>query len=106
MKIKSPSVGVDLIEFKKIKIFYHEHRSRLGAFLNPYEMRRLKRSSNPSRSLAEILAAKEALYKADDLFSGIGFENIGLTPALSRRVAVIRKGRFIVASVKNCAGKS
>ena len=110
---ESVSIGVDLIELKKVKVFYHEHRSRLGTFLNAYELRRLKRSPHPVRTLAEIFAAKEALYKADarlpigqGRFLGRGFENVHLTPALSRRISVIRKGRFVVAAVKNCAGKS
>lgn len=106
MKLESLSVGVDLVELKKAGIFYREHRSHLEAFLNAYELRRLKRSSNAIRSLAEILAAKEALYKADGCSSGTGFENVGLTSALSRRVVIIRKGRFVVASVKQCVGKS
>ena len=106
MKRRPLSVGVDLIELKKVRSFYQKHRTRLGAFLDAYELRRMKRSANPVQILAEMFAAKEALYKADERFMGKGFESVHLTPTLNRRVSLIRKDRFVVAAVKNCAGKS
>ena len=106
MKLRPFSVGVDLIELKKVRSFYQKHRTRLGAFLSAYELRRVKQSANPVQILAEIFAVKEALYKADERLRGKGFESVRLTPALNRRVSLIRKDRFVVAAVKNCAGKS
>lgn len=99
-------LGVDAIELKKAAVFYREHRARLSSFLNAYELRRLKRSTRPIRTLAEILAAKEALFKADARSGTGGFETVGLTPALRRRVSITANRRVVVASVKSCAGKS
>ena len=100
-------IGVDLIEMKKIKTFYRLHRRRLNSFLKPYEMSLVRRSSNPERTLAEILAAKEALYKAGRRSQRRrGFETIRLTPALLKeKILFIKNKRFVIALVKPCAGK-
>ena len=100
-------IGVDLIEMKKIKAFYRLHRDRLSSFLKPYEMNLVRRSLSPERTLAEILAATESLYKAGSRGKRrSGFENIRLTPALLKeKILFIKNKRFVVALVKPCAGK-
>ncbi len=107
--LKQIPLGVDLVEMKKTKTFYRLHRSRLNSFLSRYEMGLVRKSKKPVRALAEILAAKEALYKAlktDGRRSG-GFETLHLTPAiLKEKVVFIKNNRFAVALVVPCAGKS
>ncbi len=107
--LKQIPLGVDLVEIKKTKAFYRLHRSRLNSFLSRYEMGLVQKSKKPVRALAEILAAKEALYKAQvtgGRRSG-GFETLRLTRAiLKEKIVFIKNKRFAVALVVPCAGKS
>ena len=58
------SLGVDLIEFKRVKSFYKEHRASLGLFFDRWEVAYVQNSRKPYVALAELLGAKEAVYKA------------------------------------------
>ena len=59
-----PSIGIDIVEWKKAETFYRTHRKRLGSFLSASEKRFVKNGYKPHRALAMIFAAKEAAFKA------------------------------------------
>ena len=75
-------LGVDLLEWKKAKAFYQMHRDNLGKFLSPTEAVFVQKSRKPHESLAMLLSAKEAVFKALGLsWMGIsGFRNIQNLP--------------------------
>jgi phosphopantetheine--protein transferase-like protein len=56
-------LGVDLIELKRAKLFYHRHKSRLASLLTEKEISYVGNRSNAYRKLAEVLAVKEAAFK-------------------------------------------
>lgn len=80
-------LGVDLVEYKKAKTFYAEHKNRLGGYFDPSEMSFIQKSRRPYESLALLLAAKEAVFKSSRL-SWMG-------PRGFRRIRVLRAGRLI-----------
>lgn len=107
------SLGVDLVEFEKARAFYGEHRGRLAAILSPRERAYVTRGSRPERALAELLAAKEAAFKALGLpWMGLaGFRRISLRSRTPRRamfragsrdvrVTFLSRRRFVVACAK------
>lgn len=82
-------LGVDLVEFKKAERFYQTHRNRLSTFLNPGEISYIQRHPDPHEPLAELLAAKEAVFKALQLpwMGRSGFKNIYIVPGKGRRLS-------------------
>lgn len=56
-------LGVDLIELKKARSFYREHKDRLGSFFSPKEVVFIRKSRRPYEGLAVVWAAKEAVFK-------------------------------------------
>lgn len=86
---RAVSLGVDLIEFKKAERFYRSHRRRLSGFLNPKEISYIRRHPNPHESLAELLAAKEAVFKALRLpwMGRSEFKDIHIIPEKDERLS-------------------
>ena len=80
------SVGVDMLEWKKARAFYKAHREKLATFLCPAETGYVQSSHRPYESLAMILSAKEAVFKAIGVsWMGIsGFERIQILPGKNR----------------------
>ena len=76
-------LGVDMLEWKKAKAFYETHRDSLGRFLCPTEASFVLTSRKPYESLAMILSAKEAVFKALGIsWMGLsGFQKIRILPA-------------------------
>lgn len=79
-------LGVDMLEWKKARTFYKVHREKLTSFLCLEELTYVKSSIKPHESLAMILSAKEAVFKALDVpWMGIsGFECIQILPSKKR----------------------
>ncbi|HTL70492.1 MAG TPA: 4'-phosphopantetheinyl transferase superfamily protein [Candidatus Eisenbacteria bacterium] len=113
------SLGVDLVEYEKASDLYRNHRHRLGTFLNRSESRYLSaKGLPPEKRLAEVLAAKEALFKAaGGSWMGVsGFAKIALTARGGRlrpagatskryRFRFLRADKYVVAHCeKICAG--
>lgn len=119
-------LGVDLIEFKKAERFYKTHRYGLSKFLSRGEISRVRQDREPHKSLAEILAAKEAVFKALRLpwMGRSGFRDIRIVPrkdggfsfklagslkkASPKRTGVriqsLRNARYVVVKCVPCAG--
>ena len=57
-------LGVDLIETRKARSLYRNCRRDLESLVSREEAVSIRKSSKPHEKLAEILAAKEALFKA------------------------------------------
>ena len=89
-------IGTDLIEFKKAAFFYHAHRDRLDIFLIKKEADFIRQSPKPHESLAMILAAKEAVFKAFCFpWMGLtGFKNIEIIPQPDREFSFRLRGPF------------
>ena len=64
MRSQNPAIGIDLVEIKRAKLFYKEHKDVLGSFLRKEEARAVRESARPYETLAGILAAQEAVFKA------------------------------------------
>jgi len=75
-------IGIDAIELKKAASFYKIHQDRLDSFFVKKEADFIRQSPKPHESLAMILAAKEAVFKAFSLpWMGLtGFKNIEIIP--------------------------
>ena len=95
-------LGVDMLEWKKAKAFYEEHREKLDSFLAPSEAAFVNRSLKPYESLALILSAKEAVFKALGIsWMGLsGFRHIQILPGKTH-FSFRLKGAF----KKNFSGK-
>ena len=78
-------LGVDMLEWKKAKAFYKAHRGDLESFLAPTEAAFVHTSRRPYESLAMILSAKEAVFKALGIsWMGLsGFRHIQILPGKS-----------------------
>ena len=109
MKISRP-LGVDILERKKAHSFYRLHKDRLSQVLLPSELAQLKKVKNKPEALAEILAAKEAVFKAlGGSWMGLsGFKKIRLS--VDKTSGVLRSGRLRIHLHKSkdyvvaCAG--
>jgi phosphopantetheine--protein transferase-like protein len=75
-------LGVDMLEWKKAEAFYKTHREDLDTFLSSTEAAFVQTSRKPYESLALILSAKEAVFKALGLsWMGLsGFRSIQIVP--------------------------
>ncbi len=102
MRLKAPvlssvpfSVGVDLVEIPRARAFYRSHSDRLESFLSRAESTRLRASERPERDLAELLASKEAVFKALSLpwMGTQGFRDIRITRR-GRSAAFRLTGRY------------
>ncbi len=108
MRISRP-LGVDILEREKARSFYHAHKDRLTQILSTSELKHLKNVKNKPYALAEMLAAKEAVFKAiGGSWMGVcGFKKI---PLSFRPDGSIRSGEFRITLKKNkdyvvaCAG--
>ncbi len=108
MKISRP-LGVDILERQKVRSFYRLHKNQLQQILVPSELAHLKKVKNKPDALAEILAAKEAVFKAaGGSWMGLsGFKKIRLS---FRSNGAFRCGRLRICLHKNkdyvvaCAG--
>ena len=81
-------MGIDLVEIKKARLFYRNHKKSLASFFSPEEAKYIRRGENPPVNLARVLAAKEAVFKAVRLPA--------MGPALFERIRVVptRRGIF------------
>ena len=114
--------GIDLIEISKARSFYRRHVRRLGSFLSQNEIAYVHgQAGRPYERLAELLAAKEAVFKTHggawmglSGFSGIEIRSTGKNLSYrygrgyaSRRgqIIVVRNKRFVVAMADSvCVG--
>ena len=89
MKTSLP-IGVDILEWKKARSFYREHRKRLGQWLTREERSFVEGRPKPDEAFAMIFAAKEAVFKA------IGSSSTG--PEALRKIRLLpqAQGRFKV----------
>lgn len=81
-----PRLGVDLVEIQKAKDFYRAHRDRLKDWLAPEEISYIRESRKPYESLAVLLAAKEAVFKAlsRPWMGPFGFGDIQIVPGKNK----------------------
>ena len=61
-------LGVDLVEYKKAKAFYADHGNRIKKYFTSSEVSLIQKSDTPHKALAQLLAAKEAVFKSSSLF--------------------------------------
>jgi len=89
-------LGVDLVEFKKAKAFYGEHRNRLDTFFDGGEIRLIRQARRPYESLALLLAAKEAVFKSlgEPWMGPEGFRKIRIFSRKNRELSFRLKGNF------------
>lgn len=91
----SPSIGVDLLEFKRVKSFYEAHRDSLDSVLDAAEVAYVRhRGTKPAERLARVLAAKEAVYKA------LGGQARGMAGFLDVRVVSRKSGKISFKGLK------
>ena len=84
------SLGVDLIEIKKARRLYDNHKDSLDSFFSPREISYIRTGQRPHENLAVLLASKEAVFKAIPcLGTGVAaFRNIEITPQKANRFSV------------------
>ncbi|MBI2095219.1 MAG: 4'-phosphopantetheinyl transferase superfamily protein [Candidatus Omnitrophica bacterium] len=80
-------LGIDLVEIKKARVFYRNHKKRLRSFFSPEEAEYIRRGEDPPVNLARVLAAKEAVFKA--------VRRPAMGPALFDRIRVVPQRRGI-----------
>lgn len=91
----SPSIGVDLLEFKRVKSFYEAHRESLDSVLDAAEVDYVRQGgAKPAERLARVLAAKEAVYKA------LGGAAGGIAGFLDVRVVSRKNGKISFKGLK------
>ena len=44
-------MGIDLVEIKKARLFYRNHKKSLASFFSPEEAKYIRRGENPPRTL-------------------------------------------------------
>lgn len=89
-------MGIDVVEIRKARHFYNTHQNRLKTFFDPSEVRLIQKSQKPYESVAMLLAAKEAVFKASsEPWMGVsGFRNIQIVSKAQDRLSFRLKGRF------------
>lgn len=110
-------MGVDLIELRKARSFYNEHKERLGHFFSPVELAYIRKRRPAYEGLASVWAAKEAAFKT---IAGPGaglweLRDVRVRPDAKRRdlfragrshkiaIKLVRNRRYVVAEcVGNC----
>ena len=65
--MKPASLGVDMIETHKAKTLFQNCRPHLAYFLTPREQNQIHHSQKPDEMFAIMLAAKEAIFKTQQL---------------------------------------
>ena len=90
---RSFSLGVDLIEFRKAKVFYTNHKDNLKSFFTRPEISAIRRSKKPHEKIAVILAAKEAAYKAADTRDAgvLNFRDVSVNQHKNKRKGLLAK---------------
>ena len=81
-KLHSFPLGIDLIEIKKAKQIYKDHKDRLSSFFSLKEITYIEKSQRPYENFAVLLASKEAVFKAISRF-GTGltaFRSVEMIP--------------------------
>lgn len=89
-------LGVDLVEWGKADLFYKTHRDRLAEIFHPDEAAAIRKSSDPGRTCAAYLAAKEAVFKAFAFtwMGPQGFRDIRIVRAENKKLSFRLEGRF------------
>ena len=84
----APSLGVDLLEFERVKSFYKAHQDSLDSVLDAAEVAYIRRGARPVERLARLLAAKEAVYKTLGGAAGgvAGFLDVRVVSPGSRKI--------------------
>ncbi len=98
------------MEREKVRSFYRLHKDRLSQILLPAELAHIKKVKNKTDTLAEMLAAKEAVFKAlGGSWMGLsGFKKINLS--VDKTTGTLRSGRIRIHLHKSkdyvvaCAG--
>lgn len=95
-------LGIDLIELKKAKDFYKRHKSCLKSFFTKEEISYIGNNPAAYRRLAEILAAKEAAFKASGK-TWMGPRGFGkkLPEKIDLKIVFIKNKKYVVAQ---CVG--
>ena len=95
-------LGVDLIEHKKAQDFYQRHKDHLDKFFTVEEIFYIGRRSGAARRLAEVLAMKEAAFKASDKI-WMGPRGFGkkLSEKNNSKMILIKSKKYVVAQ---CVG--
>lgn len=89
-------LGVDVVEYRKARLFYVRHKNRLGEYFGKNEVAMIRKSHKPYESLALLLAAKEAVFKSSALpwMGAGGFRKIQILSQRSNRLSFRLKGNF------------
>lgn len=89
-------LGVDVVEYRKARLFYARHQNRLGDYFAKNEVTMIRKSRKPYESLALLLAAKEAVFKSSDLpwMGAGGFRKIQILSNRQNRLSFRMKGNF------------
>ncbi len=89
-------LGVDVVEYKKARFFYIQHKNRLEQYFQKSEVSFIQKSEKPYETLALLLAAKEAVFKSSDLpwMGPGGFRKIQIVSHRNSRLSFRMKGNF------------
>ena len=89
-------LGVDVVEYQKAKLFYVRHKNRLEDFFHHSEISFIRKNRRPYKSLALLLAAKEAVFKSSGKpwMGTEGFRKIEILAKKRNRLEVRLKGDF------------
>ncbi|MBI1871154.1 MAG: 4'-phosphopantetheinyl transferase superfamily protein [Chlamydiae bacterium] len=83
-------LGIDLIEVSRAQSIYRNYRDKLGRYLSREERSYIKAHRNKGIAFAEMMAIKEAVFKALELpWLGLeGWRKISLSMKFSRPFSV------------------
>ncbi|MBI1884401.1 MAG: 4'-phosphopantetheinyl transferase superfamily protein [Chlamydiae bacterium] len=93
-------IGIDIIDMSRAKSIYETYESRLSRYLSPGELHYIRRSRSRPRALGEILALKEAVFKALEIpwFGLAGWKKIALKAQGKGRFAACLQGSLARSS--------
>lgn len=95
-------LGVDLVEYKKAKTFYTEHKNRLAGYFDSAEISFIQKNRKPHEALALLLAAKEAVFKSSDLpwMGPDGFRKIRILSQKKYKLSFLKTRDYVVAECR------
>lgn len=90
------SLGVDIVEYKKARVFYARHKNRLKTYFDKNEVSLIQKGQKPYETLALLLAAKEALFKSSGLawMGTDGFRKIRILARKHNQLSFRLQGNF------------
>ena len=89
-------LGVDIVEYKKARVFYSHHQNRLKTYFNKEEVLLIQKGQKPYETLALLLAAKEAVFKSSGLawMGTDGFRKIRILSQKNSQLSFRLRGNF------------